>query len=149
MQRTLFAASLALALTLTLAPRAEAQDIGGAVTGVAIGSALGLTSLGFAIADVVSFAQDSPFDVGLAVADFVVGMVSISGGIALACFVADRDDHSPVLPAFSAASIALGVLQIVHGGWSLAARHHGEAPPPTLAVAPTSGGAMVSISGSF
>ena len=158
MQRTLLAlvTALVLGLSFSCSSAAEAQiadvhfgpsedvwvplALGGAV--------LGSVWVGFLVADTVSFAGHTPFDVELAVSDLVLGTLAIGAGVAALVFVAFYTD-APVMAAIGSGMVTLGAYQVSHGFWSLGTAHHGQAAPPTVALAPTNGGAMVSISGSF
>ena len=155
----LWAASLAIAVACVVpASRAEAQgwsnaslpspDVSGVVLPIGIaGAVVGVATLTLSVADVVSFAMNTPFDDGWAVVDVVVGgLLTLAGTGALVYFAA-IDENVPGIGGLGAGVLALGALNITHGAWSLATNDR----PPGLApaISPIEGGAMASIAGTF
>ncbi len=104
-------------------------------------------SIGWSVADTVSYGMGTPFSVGWAVSDFIVGSLTITASAALFSIV---DNGQPGALGYGIGYVALGVYNIAHGIWSLiegpnAARQSSA----RFRVLPTAGGAQLSLSGTF
>jgi hypothetical protein len=153
-------ASLACALVLTWGAgsvEASAQFAAdpGLVAAIVIPPGIvGLGVLALAVADVVSFAMDSPWDDGWAIVDLITGSLFAVGGIITLGAIAALD-YDPVAQGAAggvgAGLLAFAGLFIGHGAWSLANNDRIDVPYVGVLpfLAPVEGGGLAGVGGSF
>src|SRR5262245_66367088 len=108
---SLWAALVCALVVSCCAERASAQFVPdtGVVVALSVPSLLlGLGILALAVADVVSFAADSPWDDGWAVVDIITGSVFAVAGIATLCAIAALD-YDPIAQG-AAGGVGAGLL---------------------------------------
>jgi hypothetical protein len=135
--------------------RAQAQ---GAVTDAAVGFGvggglvIGVPALLYTVADIISFAEGTPFAEGWAIAEIVLAGFELAGAITLAAIggaAADAGTGSEVLILWGLAPLAFGTLHLVHGIWSLASPGEPARAGPLPFVVPRADGAVAGVSGLF
>ena len=109
--------------------------------------ALAFILLTLSIADVVSFATDSPWDDTAAAVELVVATLVSVIGITTLVYGTVIDRGVPGIAGLGGAVLGLGVLSMAHAGWSFA--ENDRAPTLSMRVEPLDGGAMLGVSGTF
>lgn len=144
------------ALILLSPERAEAQDysnIGDALAitlGISGALVVGVPTAIFTVADVVSFARDTPFHPAWAVLETIsASFALITGGTMLALGIDPLTRGDAGLFAGSLPILALGGLNLAHAIWSLVNHGRSEAPASSVAVfgVPHAGGFVAGIGG--
>lgn len=135
MRRVLVLAFATFVLSLSanvVAPsisRAQAlASYGDGVALLATTVAVSSVVLSFAIADLVSYANDRPWNEGWSVVDVIVGVVGVLGGLAVSA-AEWASGGVGALTAVGLVTTALGVHVTIHGLWSF--DDAGSQPPPT------------------
>ncbi len=103
-------------------------------------------SIGWAVADTISFATSSPFDVGWAVSDFIVGGLTATASTA---WFSIAGSDQPGALGMGIGYVALAAYNIAHGIWSLIEGPNAARQNARLRVVPTAGGAQLTLSGTF